>query len=106
MGSVKLEEASSIELNIGNTPCHPDARFIATMPLSYKSSPLNIAFKDDTSFNVPILHSISQRHPWINHFTSECCYNSWIISMDEEEPITTGGVIDTLNYLRKTVQMK
>ena len=29
------------------------------------------------------------------------CYDAWIISIDEEEPIIAGGVIETLNYLRK-----
>ena len=57
--------------------------------------------KDDALFIITILYSISQRHPWKNILPSECCCNSWIISIDEEDPITVGDVIDTLNYFRK-----
>ena len=32
---------------------------------------------------------------------SDYCHNAWIMPNDEEEPITAGGVIDALNYLRK-----
>ena len=46
-------------------------------------------------------HSISQRFPRRNYLPSECYYNSWIISMNEEELTTSGGVIGPLNYLRK-----
>ena len=101
MGSAKLEEASSIELNTGDTPHYPDAGFAATITFLDKSSPLHIDFKDDTSLNITILHSISQHHPWKNHLPSEYCCNSWIISMDKKEPITSVDAIDILNYLRK-----
>ena len=63
MGSVKSEEACSIELNEGNSPFYPDKGFAVTMPLQEKSSPLNIAIKNDTSLSISALCSISQSHP-------------------------------------------
>ena len=33
--------------------------------------------------------------------TSDNWHNAWIMSIDQEDPITAGGVIDTLNYLSK-----
>ena len=106
MGSVKLEEMSSIELNMGNVPYHPNEGFKATVTLPDTSGTLNITGKDDASFNLSTLHSIYQRHPWKNHMPSYYCHNTWIMSIDEEEPITVGGSIDTLNYSRKTENHK
>ena len=63
MGSMTLEEASSNELSIGNIQYHSDAGFVANIPLPENLSPLNITAQDDTAFNIPIFHSISQCHP-------------------------------------------
>ena len=33
-------------------------------------------------------------------------HNTWIMSIDQEDPITVGGAIDILNYLRKDRQQE
>ena len=70
LGAVKLDDVSTVELNARKTPYAPDEGFTATVPLQHKSCPLNITVKDDSSFNTPILHTITQRHPWRNHLPS------------------------------------
>ena len=89
-----------MELSTSTTPCDTNEGFTVNVPLTPLPSPLNVTLKDDTSFNVPILHTITQRYPWRNHLPSKYCYNSWIIAINEEEPITASGALDTLNYLR------
>ena len=63
MVSVKLEDFSSIKLNLGNAPYHPNAVITANAPLPDMLVQFNISIKDNASFNLPILHSLSQHHP-------------------------------------------
>ena len=101
LGAVKLNDVNTVEFNTSKTPYAPDEGFTATVPLQQKLCPLNITVKDDSSFNIPILRAMTQRHPWRNYMPSEYCYNSWIIAINEEEPITAARILDTLNCLRK-----
>ena len=45
------------------------------------------------------LHSLTKRYHWRNMIPTEYCRNSWILALDDEQPITAVGIIDTLNVL-------
>ena len=49
MGSIKLEDVSSIELNLGNALYHPNSGITATASLLDILGPLNTNVKDDAS---------------------------------------------------------
>ena len=62
---------------------------------------MNVALRDDQSFNTPMLNKLTQRHPWRKFLPTDYLSNVWILAIDDEEPITASGAIDTLNFIRK-----
>lgn len=101
LGKVQLEDVSVLEMDTSTTPYDPNAGFTVTLPIPAYPVPLNISLKDDKIFNMPILCKLRNRHPWRNHLPTEYLNNVWILAIDNEEPITASGAIDTLNFLRK-----
>ena len=63
LGQVKLEKVKVLHMNLSDRPYNPTAGMNLKLPLLHKSAPLSIIMKDDESFNVPILHHITPRHP-------------------------------------------
>jgi len=58
LGEVKLEDVIVLDLGISHIAFDLNSRFIVTLPLLPRIILMNITFKDDISFNVPILYSL------------------------------------------------
>ena len=91
LGTLKLEEAKVLHMKICDKPCNPTANIKLTLPLLHKSSPLSVVIKDDESCNVSILHHVPPRYPWRNFIPTEQLSNSWMLAIDDEEPIMDQG---------------
>ena len=88
-------------MDVSTTPCDPNAGFTITLPLPSHPLPMNVALRDDQSFNMPMLNKLTQRHAWRKFLPTDYLSNAWILGIDDEEPITASGEIDALNFIRK-----
>ena len=81
LGKVKLEDITEALLNTSSSPFNPNSGFNITVQLTPSTTPLNITMKDDASYNLPVLHSLTKRHPWRKMIPTEYCRNSWILAL-------------------------
>ena len=95
-----LEDVTEIHMKIRDRPCDPSNSIKLCLPLLHYSSPMSVVMKDDEQCNIPILHRIPLRHPWRKLILTENLMNSWILAIDDDEPITAQEAQDALEFLR------
>ena len=93
LGKVKLEDATSLEIDTSSSSYDPNAGFTATLPLPSSKTPMHVSLRDDKSFNLPILTKLHARHPWRKHLPREYLSNVWLLATNDEEPIIASGSI-------------
>ena len=74
-------------------------KFEVFLPLPAQDAPLNIVVDDDEYFNIPVLKSITARHPWHQYLPTPFKRNAWITMIHDDKPITSDGVLATVKRL-------
>lgn len=101
IGEVKLEYVTVLDIHASSSPHDPNAGFTVTLPIPAYPVPLNISLRDDKSFNLPILTQLPDCHPWRRYLPPDYIKNAWILAINDDEPITASGAIETFNFLRQ-----
>ena len=106
IGSIKLEDVTELHMSIRDMPCNPSDNIKLRLPLLHHSSPMSDVMKHDESCIIPILHHVPPRHPWRKLIPVECLRNSWVLAINDDEPITNQGAQDALEFLRSKNRSK
>ena len=101
MSKVKLEDIAELLMDASSSPFDPNAGFAVTALLPSCPLPMHLSFRDDKSFNLPILNKLPQRHPWRHFLPTEHLRDVWILAINDEEPLTAVGTLETLNFIQR-----
>ena len=89
-----------LQLNLQQTPFNSSEIFTYNLTLPIHATTIGFEIYDDTYFNIPYIHKIIPDTPAYEQIPSIHRRNMFIISINDEEPITSTFAIDLLQPRR------
>ena len=89
------------EMKLTNHPFLEKDLRTFTLPLPKKNHNLWIKVEDDQYFHIPYISCVLEKSVWFRALPKEFRTNSWIVGINDSEPITCHYFLDYLDYLRR-----
>ena len=87
---------TSSSLDITNSPFDPDTLISLEVELPPARRPLYVSIKDDSDFHIPFIERVYNESPLFAQIPPRAHCNTWIVSIDAEEPIMASTAISEL----------